>query len=85
MAAGTPIVASDTGGIPELIRHEETGLLVPPRDAQALAAAIERLHGDEALRRRLAEAARRRLGEFSTEAIAGRLENVYRRVGSGAG
>jgi len=85
MAAGTPIVASDTGGIPELIRHEETGLLVPPRDAQALAAAIERLHGDEALRRRLAEAARRRLGEFSTEAVAGRLENVYRRVGSGAG
>lgn len=83
MAAGTPVVASDTGGIPELIRHEETGLLVPPQDANALAAAIERLHGDEALRHRLAEAARRRLGEFSTAAVTDRLEAVYRSVAAG--
>jgi len=80
MAAGIPVVASDTGGIPELIRHEETGLLVPPRDPGALAAAIERLHGDEALRRRLAEAARRRLADFSVAAVADRLEALYRNV-----
>ncbi|HZX22453.1 MAG TPA: glycosyltransferase [Woeseiaceae bacterium] len=81
MAAGTPIVASDTGGIPELIRHEETGLLVAPRDAAALAAAIERLYGDEELRQRLTGAARRRLGEFSVAGVADRLETLYRGLG----
>ena len=80
MAAGTPVVASDTGGIPELIRHKETGLLVPPRDPPALAAAIARLHGDPALRRRLAEAARRRLTEFSVGAVTDRLEAIYQSV-----
>lgn len=81
MAAGTPVVASDTGGIPELIRREETGLLVPPRDAAALAAAIERLYGDEELRLRLAGAARQRLGEFSVAGVAERLEALYRGLG----
>jgi len=81
MAAGTPIVASDTGGIPELIRHEDTGLLVPPGDAESLAAAIERLYGDEKLRRRLAGAALRRLGEFSVAGVTDRLEALYRGLG----
>lgn len=80
MAAGTPVVASDTGGIPELIRHEETGLLVPPRDAEALALAIGRLYEDEALRERLAATARRRLDQFSVTTIADHVEAVYRSV-----
>ncbi|WP_232379944.1 glycosyltransferase family 4 protein [Polyangium fumosum] len=42
LAAGRPVVATRVGGIPDVVAHERTGLLVPPRDAPALAAAIER-------------------------------------------
>ena len=56
MAAGVPIVAASTGGIPELVRDGSTGLLVPPRNPAALAAAVIRLLGDPALAARLAAA-----------------------------
>jgi glycosyltransferase involved in cell wall biosynthesis len=54
MACGVPVVATDVSGIPEMVRHEETGLLVPPRDAAALAAAMRRMLADRALAERLA-------------------------------
>lgn len=53
MAAELPVVASRVGGVPELVADGETGFLVPPRDPQALAAALERLVDDGELRRRL--------------------------------
>ena len=59
MACGLPVVSTFHSGIPELVANEETGLLVPERDAGALALALERLMGDEGLRRRLAANARR--------------------------
>ena len=59
MLLGLPVVASEVGGIPELIRHGETGLLVPPGDAAALAVALARLAEDPDLRRGLGAAARR--------------------------
>jgi glycosyltransferase involved in cell wall biosynthesis len=59
MACGVANVASDIGQIPELLQDGETGLLVPPGDAAALAAALERLAGDTAMRKRLAESALR--------------------------
>lgn len=58
MAAKKPMVATAVGGIPELIRDGERGLLVPPRDPPALAQAIKRLLSDPALAKRLAGAAR---------------------------
>ncbi len=58
MAVGVPVIASDISGIPEVVRHERTGLLTPSRDPTAIAAAIQRLLGDPALARRLAENAR---------------------------
>jgi glycosyltransferase involved in cell wall biosynthesis len=61
MATGLAVVASDISGIPELVDDGETGLLVPPGDPRALADAIERLHGDPALRARLGDAARARV------------------------
>ncbi|MCZ2860229.1 glycosyltransferase [Blastococcus sp. VKM Ac-2987] len=61
MALGTPCVATPVTGIPEVLRHEETGLLVPERDPGALAAALDRLLGDAGLRTRLATAARQRI------------------------
>ena len=58
MAAGLPVVASDVGGIPELISHDRTGLLVPPGDPAALAAALLRVMNEKGLAARLGEAAR---------------------------
>ena len=57
-ACGAPVVASRLSGIPEIIDHEEDGLLVQPDDPEALANAIDRLLADEALRQRLGVAAR---------------------------
>lgn len=59
MAAGLPVVSTYHSGIPELVSNEETGLLVPERDATALAAALTRLIDDPTLARRLAANARR--------------------------
>ena len=53
MAAGLPVVSTATGGIPEMVVQNETGFLVPPGDAVALAGAIERLFDDIGLARRL--------------------------------
>ena len=61
MALGTPCVATPVTGIPEVLRHGDTGLLVPERDPAALAAALDRLLDDAALRARLAVTARLRV------------------------
>lgn len=56
MAAGLPIVATSVGGVPEIIQHGETGLLVPPQSAQQLAVAIQRMIENDELRARLIRA-----------------------------
>jgi glycosyltransferase involved in cell wall biosynthesis len=61
MAVGVPVVATDISGIPELVRHGQTGLLVPSRDPAGMAAAMQQLLADRALAGRLAREARRRL------------------------
>jgi colanic acid/amylovoran biosynthesis glycosyltransferase len=61
MACGLPVVASRIAGIPELVEHEVSGLLIPPGDAAALARAIERLKDDTALRRVLGQAGREKI------------------------
>lgn len=58
LGAGLGVVATRVAGIPEVVRHEETGLLVPPRDPAALGGALARLVTDPALRARLGSAAR---------------------------
>lgn len=63
MAHGKPVVASNIGGIPELIIHEETGLLFPPGNPYMLTACLDRLITDPALRRRYGRAARSRAEE----------------------
>jgi glycosyltransferase involved in cell wall biosynthesis len=68
MAHARPVVASNVGGLRDLVVDGETGLLVPPGDVAALRSALERLVGDENLRRRLGAAARTRIREhFSWE------------------
>jgi glycosyltransferase involved in cell wall biosynthesis len=61
MAVGVPVIATDISGIPELVRDGQTGLLVPSRDPQAMAAAMQRLLTGPALADRLTREARRRL------------------------
>jgi glycosyltransferase involved in cell wall biosynthesis len=60
MAAQRPVVAARAGGIPEIVEHEVTGLLIAPGDIPTFAGAVLRLLGDSALRRRMGEAGRRR-------------------------
>jgi len=79
MAAGIPVVASAVGGIPDQIRHEREGLLVPPGDSTALGDALLGLLRNPAHARRLGEAGRRRwASEFNHATMVGRVEAVYR-------
>src|SRR2546430_1793243 len=79
MALGLPVVASDYGGNPDLVRSGETGLLVPPLDPAAWARALARLFGDAALARRLARAGRELVRrEFTLERTTARTEAIYR-------
>jgi len=81
MMSGVPIVASRSGGIPDVVTDGETGLLVPERDPVALADAIARLLSDQDLSQRLAQAAARDAERrFAPPAIARRFEAVYRRA-----
>lgn len=78
---GKPTVGSDCPGIDEVIVPEETGLLVPPGDSEALAAALIRLLGDAALRQRLGTAGRARAEKlFTLTAMAQRAEEIYFQV-----
>jgi glycosyltransferase involved in cell wall biosynthesis len=76
-AAGKPTVASDIGGLSDVVVDGETGLLVPAGDREALRGAIERLLGDAGLRERMGEAARRRAGDFSPDAVVPQFEQAY--------
>lgn len=77
MAAGTPLVATSVGGMPELVDNEKTGLLVPPRDPAALARALERVLTDPALADRLAAAAAARRSEFKLDSVADQFAALY--------
>ena len=80
MAARRPIVASDLPAIREVLRDGENALLVPPGDAAAFAAAIERLLDDDATAQRLGAAAYADVGEYSWEKRAERLEALLTEV-----
>jgi glycosyltransferase involved in cell wall biosynthesis len=81
MAAGVAVISTPVGSIGELVRHEETGLMVPPQDAAALGAAIERLLDEPALGQRLAQAARAWVsGHYSRERMLDGMETVFRSV-----
>ena len=80
MACGAAAISTRVSGIPELIHHEENGLLVSPGDAAELADAMARLLGDAPLRIRLAEAARRTIvQDFDADIEAGKLLALIRR------
>ncbi|WP_209428288.1 glycosyltransferase family 4 protein [Pararhodobacter sp. SW119] len=78
MALGTPCVATDVTGIPELVRDGETGLCIPEGDPEALAVALARLLDDAALRREFAEAGRALIErEFDQKTSTARLREIF--------
>lgn len=84
MAVGLPVVASRVGGLAELVREGESGLLCPPEDAASLAGALERLISHAGLRASMGEAGRRRqAAEYSLGAMLQGTEAVYERALAG--
>lgn len=79
MAAGVPVVATPVGGVPDVIRDGETGLLASDDSVEGVAAVMSRLVEDPALRRALGEAGRRAVeGRFSQERLVADIHELYR-------
>jgi glycosyltransferase involved in cell wall biosynthesis len=77
MARGIPVASTSAGGLPEMLQ-EGAGILVPPRDPEALAGAVQRIISDAALRRSLVEQASRAVERFSADRMAAEIRSVYR-------
>jgi glycosyltransferase involved in cell wall biosynthesis len=83
MASGTPVVASAIGGVPEIVRDEQTGFLVPPGDVEALRYRLNQVLGDADLARRLGANARQDVLErFTWRRVAERCLDAYAQTGS---
>jgi len=80
MDHGLAVVASNVGGIPELVKDRQTGLLVPPANAEALGEAILALYGNPELRRAMGLAGKQRSLLFTAEVMAERYVELYREV-----
>jgi glycosyltransferase involved in cell wall biosynthesis len=85
LAMGRPVVGSRTGGLPDLVDHGTTGLLVRPGDERALAAALGALLDDDRRRLAMARAAHVSAEQFSTASVVPRIEAVYAGVASRPG
>ncbi len=81
MAAGLPVVATNVGGNPEAVVHGETGIIVPPKNPNALAEAISRLASDPILRKKLGDAGRLRVQtNFSIDHCAQQYSDLYSNI-----
>jgi glycosyltransferase involved in cell wall biosynthesis len=80
LAVGCPVIATAVGGVPEVVRDGENGLLVAPRDPGALAAAVSRFFGDWELRERLAAAAPASVGGYSETSVFTAIETELARA-----
>lgn len=81
MAFGLPVVASAVGGVPEIVKHESNGLLVPPAAPDALVEALCRIHDDAALARRLGEQGREAARAHLPECMADQYLEIYTAAG----
>jgi len=83
MSLAKPVVVTDIGGMPDLVAHGETGLLVPPGDVGALADAMKTLLIDPEMRRRMAAASLDTVEKLKAKSVVSRIERVYQDVVSG--
>ncbi len=81
-AAALPVVASNVGGIPDIINNEETGLLIAPENKTALTEAIQKLIADEALRKKMGSSLKNRVATLSVSAMATETCSVYEDINS---
>jgi len=77
MAAGLPVIASDVGGLPEVLDRGRAGVLVPPADADALAVAVERLLRSPHEAARLTAAGRKRASHYSEATMIEQIDRLY--------
>jgi glycosyltransferase involved in cell wall biosynthesis len=80
LAAGVPVVATDVGGVGEVVHHGRTGLLVPPGDVPAIAKALNRVLADPQLRAAMSAEAGRRAAAFSSVSATEATQALYERV-----
>jgi phosphatidyl-myo-inositol alpha-mannosyltransferase len=80
MAVGVPVVCSDIGGYRDLVRDDQEGVLVPPRDPEALAVALGALLDNPARRAALGEVALETAKRYAWDVVAGQVAEVYRGV-----
>ena len=81
MAAGKPVIATTVGGVPELVVHGKTGLLIPPNETDALAHAITELLHNRSRTRKMGKAARMRVEKhFTISRTVAKTENLYREL-----
>jgi glycosyltransferase involved in cell wall biosynthesis len=80
LAVGCPVIATAVGGVPEVVRDGENGLLVPPNDVASLTAAIRRYFEDDDLRLRLVDAAAPSVAGYTEEAVFARIESELARA-----
>lgn len=80
LASGVPVVSTHVGGVPFLVEHEKTALLVPPGDAAAMADACLRVLRDEPLRNRMVQAGLNHARQFAWESVRGQLFSAYEMV-----
>lgn len=80
MQLGVPVIATQVGGIPDIVKHEQTGLLIPSGDADALANGIMRLRQDVALRQRLVQEATERLDHYSPQSMTASYRHLYQTI-----
>jgi glycosyltransferase involved in cell wall biosynthesis len=84
MSSGLPVVATNVGGIPEIVEDGVNGFLVQSKNPEAIAERILDLNADPALRRRLGEAARKTILErYTAEKVVGQYLKIYERVTNG--
>ena len=80
MGSGTPVIATAVGGIPEIVRDGQEGLLIPPGSPEQLANAIKQLLKEEDLRMRLAQAALRRADSFGLDLHIQNMLSIFNEV-----
>ncbi len=84
MSMGKPVIASRVGGLSDIVVDNETGLLIPPNDPDALQQAIQRLLDDPPLLERMGIMAKQRSTQYLASSVVPRIEQVYEKVHSGA-